>query len=137
MAMIKMAARNVDGVDVEEIRRHIHCFWEMPPRSPIAGPDQPRIDQKPPAIALDNHARVPKNAKRNRHAREWYNYTIVASNSRVLRAQRYYRYSAPAFRMGSCFKVTDVGMSAQQLGNCLAESSRADSVNNANRVHLR
>ena len=135
--MIKMAVRNVDGVDVEEVRRHIHCFWEMPPGSPIAGPDQPRIDKQPPAIALDNHARVPKNAKRNRHAREWYNHGIVGSNSRVLRAQCYYSYSAAAFRMGSCFKVSDVGMSAQQLGNCLTESSGADSMNNADRIHLR
>src|SRR5215831_11217697 len=109
----------------------------MPPRSPIARPDQPRIDKKPPAIALDDRTRVSENAKRTRHAREWYNHGTVGSNRRVLRAQCYYGYSAPAFRMGSCFKVTDVGMSAQQLGNCLAESSGADSVNNPDRIHLR
>ena len=33
--------------------------------------------------------------------------------------------------------MTDVGMSAQKLGYCLAESSGADSVDNADHIHLR
>src|SRR5262245_18606454 len=101
MEMIKMAVSNVDGVDVEKIWCHVDRLREMPPRSPITGSNQPRVNKKPSAIALDNHACVAKNAKRNRHAREWYIHAIVAINSSVLRAKRYDGHSTPAFRMRS------------------------------------
>src|SRR5438477_11505066 len=54
--VIEVTVRDVNTVDLKEVWRDIHRFWEMPPRTPIAGTDQPRIHEKPAAIALDEHA---------------------------------------------------------------------------------
>ena len=67
MEVIEVAVRNVDRVDFEEFRRDFDRRREMPPGSPVARTDHPGINEKPPAIALDEHACMAKNPKRKRH----------------------------------------------------------------------
>lgn len=67
MEMIKVAMRDIDRVDVEEIRRDLDRLRIVPPGSPIGGADQPRIDKYSVTFVFDEHASVAENAERERH----------------------------------------------------------------------
>ena len=57
--VIEVVVRQVDVVGVEPLRLHVGARREVPPRAPVARPDQPGVDEDRARARLDEETAVP------------------------------------------------------------------------------
>ena len=84
--VIKVAMREVNGVDFKQVRSYLDRLGKMPPRSPIARPNKPRIDKQTSTVRFHEHASVTQYRERKRHEFcKSYNRAVTAASPLALR----------------------------------------------------